>query len=226
MLVQLVKAVNAKIRGYCRGETVAHYRSIVSRAWEQVEAASTPAIKSRPFDEDLEWMMMDDGFERRARRILAKGPVLMPAWWDDYRPWAPVVHDARSATSTPTQGRGRSPAARGARGEGGQIALPTLPGAAFASTLVGGIERSAGGVVDRPESLTAEVGDRTGRLVGLRRGRVERLPDRPRPRTRPASKGSRSEAPSFPSSSDAGSSSCPCACACAGCACACAGGGR
>ena len=41
------------------------------------------------------------------------------------------------------------------------MTLPTLPGAAFASTVVGGIERSADGVVSRLESFTGGVTQRT-----------------------------------------------------------------
>jgi hypothetical protein len=199
-LVKLVKAVNKKMKGFSRKETVAYYKGIVNRAWDQVEAATTPEIKSRYFDQGLEWMMMDEDFEKQSTRTLGDGPLLMPSWWAYYRPWVPTVRSSRSTTSS-ARGSGRSTAARGNTGRR-QITLPTLPGAAFASTVVGGIERSADGVVSRLESFTGGVTQRT------------------RPAPKSSSSGSRS------SSHRSGGCACACACACAGCACACAGGGR
>jgi hypothetical protein len=198
-LVKLVKEVNKKMKGFSRKETVAYYKSIVERAWDQVEAATTPEIKSRYFDQGLEWMMMDDDFEKESTRRLGDGPLLMPPWWAYYRPWVPAVRSTRRATSSSGRGSGRSTSSRGST-SGRQITLPTLPGAAFASTVVGGIERSADGVVSRLESFTGGVTQRT--------------------HPAPKSSGSRS------SSHRSGGCACACACACAGCACACAGGGR
>ena len=197
-IVELIKSVNQKMKGFSRKETVAYYKSIVDRAWEQLSAEATPEVKSQHFDQSLEWMMMDDAFEERAERSFRTGPVILPPWWVYYRPWVPRVRGAR-------QGGGTSiaPASSG-RGTGGgrQISLPTLPGAAFASTIVGGMERTAGSIVNRIESFT---------------GGVTRTTNPPPVRT---SSGSSS------TSHRSGGCACACACACAGCACACAGGGR
>jgi hypothetical protein len=195
------------MKGFSRKETVAYYRSIVDRAWDQVQTATAPEVKSRYFDQGLEWLMMDEEFEKRSTRTLGDGPLVMPPWWAYYRPWVPAVRGARvSSSSGRTSSGGRSTAARDSgrsSGGGRQISLPTLPGAAFASTMVGGIERSANGVVSRIESFTGGVTQRT----------------HPAPTsTRSGSSSSRS----FRS----GGCACACACACAGCACACAGGGR
>jgi hypothetical protein len=197
-LVKLVKEVNKKMKGFSRKETVTYYKSIVERAWDQVEAATTPEIKSRYFDQGLEWLMMDDDFEQESTRRLGDGPLLMPSWWAYYRPWVPIVRSSRGTTSS-ARGSGRSTSARGST-SGKQISLPTLPGAAFASAVVGGIERSADGVVGRLERFTGGVTQRT--------------------HPAPTSSGTRS------SSHRSGGCACACACACAGCACACAGGGR
>ena len=197
-IVELIKSVNQKMKGFSRKETVAYYKSIVDRAWEQLSAEATPEVKSQHFDQSLEWMMMDDAFEERAERSFRTGPVILPPWWVYYRPWVPRVRGAR-------QGGGTSiaPASSG-RGTGGgrQISLPTLPGAAFASTIVGGMERTAGSIVNRIESFT---------------GGVTQTTNPPPVRT---SSGSSS------TSHRSGGCACACACACAGCACACAGGGR
>jgi hypothetical protein len=195
-IITLVKSVNKKLKGFSRKETVTYYRSIVSRAWDQVQSGDTPEIKSRYFDQGLEWMMMDEKFESRTERTFSSGPMYMPPWWAHYRPWVPRVQRARSGSSSVRTSSSRS------GGGGRQVTLPTLPGAAFASTFVSGMERTAGGIVDRVERFTRGVTSKTN----------------PVPKT--SSSGSRS------SSFRSGGCACACACACAGCACACAGGGR
>jgi hypothetical protein len=194
-VVELVKGVNAKMKGFSRKETVAYYKDIVKRAWDQVSAETTPEVKSKRFDRDLEWMMMDDEFEERTDRTFRTGPVFMPPWWAYYRPWVPTVRTAQG-------GGGRGSASPGRASGSRQVTLPTLPGAAFASAVVGGMERTAGGIVSRLEGFTGHVTQRTN------------------PIPKSSSSGSRS------SSFRSGGCACACACACAGCACACAGGGR
>ncbi|NIM09393.1 MAG: hypothetical protein GTO53_09680, partial [Planctomycetales bacterium] len=56
-MVRLVKSVSKKMKGFSRRETIAYYRDIMQRAWEQVETADTPEVKSQKFDEGLEWTM-------------------------------------------------------------------------------------------------------------------------------------------------------------------------
>jgi hypothetical protein len=197
-IVELIRSVNKRMKGFSRKETVAYYRSIVDRAWDQVTSESTPEVKSQYFDQALEWMMMDDKFEERTERTFGTGPVFLPPWWAHYRPWVPTVRSARSGSGTRTVSSSRSSSGGGGR----QITLPTLPGAAFASTIVGGMERTASGIVSKVESFTSGVTQRTN------------------PPPVRSSSGSRS------SSHRSGGCACACACACAGCACACAGGGR
>jgi hypothetical protein len=198
-LVALVKSVNKKMKGFSRKETIDYYRQIIDRAWEQVSAADTPEIRSKAFDHGLEWIMMDRDFEKRSTETFESGPLVMPPWWAHYRPWVPAVRAARTNAPGPSEGSGRPSGGRPSGGAGRQITLPTLPGAAFASTVVAGMERTSSNVVSRLESFTGGVTQRT----------------------HPVSTGSSSS-----TSRRSGGCACACACACAGCACACAGGGR
>jgi hypothetical protein len=186
VVVKLVQDVNKKIKGFSRKDTIAYYRDIVSRAWQQVESDETPEVKSRHFDEALEWMMLDEDFDDRTERTFRTGPVFVPVWWHRYRPWAPSTPSSRPSTAAPTSKRG-------------PVSLPTLPGAAFANTIVTGMQRTADKVVSNVERFT---------------GGVTQVTNPPPVR---ASSGR---------SGGGGGYSCACACACAGCACACAGGGR
>jgi hypothetical protein len=186
--IDLVEAVNNKMKGFSRRETTAYYRDIVRRAWKQVESAETPEVRSQRFDEGLEWTMLDEEFEERTRRTFRGGPVFVPVWWGHYRPWGRHTSGAgargaptgRASTSTPS--------------------LPTLPGAAFAASIVRGIEGTSSRIVRSVSDFTGGVTEVTN------------------PLPKPSSGGG-----SYRGGSGC---ACACACACAGCACACAGGGR
>ena len=184
MVIELVKAVNKKVKGFSRKDTVAYYRDIVSRAWQQVESDETPEVKSRHFDEALEWMMLDEDFEDKTERTFRTGPVFVPVWWHRYRPWATSAPSPKPSTAAPTSKRG-------------PVSLPTLPGAAFADTIISGMQKTADKVVSSVERFT---------------GRVTQVTNPPPVRASSGRSG--------------GGYGCACACACAGCACACAGGGR
>ena len=196
MMVSLVKAVNNKMKGFSRKETVAFYRDIVRRAWQQVEAAETPEVRSQRFDQQLEWTMLDDEFEGRMGRTFRTGPVYVPMWWGHYRPWA-----RRPAVAT-TGGRpAKAPSTGGSRPTG-RVSLPTLPGAAFAASIVNGVQSTSSRIV-------GSVTDFTGGVT-----KVTNPPPKPTTSGRSYRGGG------------GGGCACACACACAGCACACAGGGR
>ncbi|MBC7249923.1 MAG: hypothetical protein H5T62_06515 [Anaerolineae bacterium] len=190
MMIDLIKEVNNKLKGFSRKETVAYYKDIVRRAWEQVQAGETPEVRSKRFDEGLEWLMMDKEYDEKTERTFREGPVFLPTWWWYYHPW-------RAATASSGGGRGRSSSA--GTGGGKPVTLPTLPGAAFASTVVSGIEGVADRVVSSVERFT---------------GGVTKVTNPPPVSTRSSGR------------SSSGGCACACACACAGCACACAGGGR
>jgi len=193
-MTDLVKVVNNKMKGFSRKETVAYYRDIVRRAWEQVEGAETPEVRSERFDEGLEWTMLDDDFDDRTERVFRTGPVYVPYWWGFYRPWA---HATAGATrGTPTSGA--RPAGTASR----TLSLPTLPGAAFAASIVRGVEGTASNIVRNVTGFTSGV------------TQVTNPPPKPSTSGRSSGRGGGSGC------------ACACACACAGCACACAGGGR
>jgi len=140
----LVKAVNKKMKGFSRKETMAYYRDIVRRAWQQIKEAETPQVRSRRFDEGLEWAMLDRDFEDRTEQVFRGGPVYLPMWWGYYRPWGSAV----------SAGRGRAAVSPSS---GSRAGLPTLPGAVFAASIVRGIEGTAGRIVRSVVDFTAGV---------------------------------------------------------------------
>jgi hypothetical protein len=186
MVIDLIGDVNKKLTGFSHKETQAYYRDIAARAWQQVEAADTPEVLGQRWGEGLEWTMLEDDWDTRTRRAFSNRPVVLPTWWWFYRPWVSSAGLGGTSAPMPTPSAGGTP-----------VTLPTLPGADFANTVVGGIQNAANTVVSSVENFTGRITQTTN------------------PPPKPSS-----------SSSRGGGYGCACACACAGCACACAGGGR
>lgn len=187
MMIALVKSVGKKMKGFSRKETVAYYKDITRRAWEQVEAADTPEVKSAKYDQHMEWTMLDKDYDDRTRDVFRTGPVFVPIWWPRYDPGYGRAPTGTARPSTPTTGRSGP-------------TMPTLPGSAFAGSVVTGVQNFSSNVVGSISDFTSGITN------------ITNPPPKP-----PASSYSRS---------GGGGGGCACACACAGCACACAGGGR
>lgn len=187
MMVELVKSVGKKMKGFSRKETVAYYKDITLRAWQQVEAADTPEVKSEKFDQHMEWTMLDKDYDDRTRDVFRTGPVFVPMWWPRYDPGFGRVPSSPGRAAVPSPGRGG-------------VSMPTLPGSAFAGSIVTGVQGFSSNVVGSISDFTSGITN------------ITNPPPKP-----PASSYSRG---------GGGGGGCACACACAGCACACAGGGR
>lgn len=190
VMIDLIQNLSNKMKGFSRKETVAYYQDIVKKAWTQVEAAETPEVKSEKYNEMLEWTMLDKDYDDRTRRVFGPGPVFVPVWWGRYDP------TYRPSTSIPQTAAPSAPS-------GGGFTTPTLPGSAFAGSIVGGVQNFSSKVVGSISDFTGSITNKTNPV--------------------PVSSGK-----SYGGSRSGGGSSCACACACAcaGCACACAGGGR
>jgi len=199
MIVNLVKGVEKKMKGFSRKETIAYYEDIMRRAWAMVETAETPQVKSENYNQTLEWTMLDDEYQERTRRTFTGGPVFVPMWWPRYSPsYRRSIGGGIPTASKPSVSTGKP-----AGGGSGGVSLPNIPGSDFAANLINGATGMAAGVVGNLTSFTDGITSRTNPIPVSTR-------------TRSGSGGFRG----------GGGSSCACACACAGCACACAGGGR
>lgn len=200
LMIDLVKEVGDKMKGFSSQETKDYYQDIIRRAWQAVESAQTPDIKSAQYDHTLEWTMLDKEFNDRTQRTFTGQPVYVPMWWPRYDPtYRPVVSSGGSG------GGLAAPTAIGA-GSGGSrpsVSLPSLPGADFAASMVNGASNMAASVIGNVTDFTSSVTNRTNPI--------------PVSTTRSGGGGFRGSG---------GGHACACACACAGCACACAGGGR
>jgi hypothetical protein len=198
VMVDLVKSMQLKMKGFSLRETRDYYKSIMEQAWQEVEQANTPEVKSERFADSIEWTMLDKDFDDRTERTFRTGPVFLPVWWGGFSP-SYAGSTGRIATAAPVS----APRSTG----GGQVAtsptLPSLPGASFAASVVKGVQNTAGNLVSNLSAFT---------------GNVTKVTNPPPPPS--VSRGG------WSGGGGGGGHSCACACACAGCACACAGGGR
>jgi hypothetical protein len=193
MVVNLIRSVGEKMKGFSKKETVTFYEDIMNRAWQQVEQAATPEVKGQVYDEVMDWTMLDKKYDDRTRDTFS-GPVFIPTpvWWWRYDPTfvrPSTIGTSSASSSIPSVSGGRT------------ISMPSLPGSAFAASVVGSVQNFASGVLGNVSSFTSGVTNVTNPV--------------PPPSTYRSSGGG-----------GGGGHSCACACACAGCACACAGGGR
>ncbi|MCK5053276.1 MAG: hypothetical protein KAR65_03310 [Anaerolineales bacterium] len=153
--INLVKSVQKKMKGFSLKETLAYYKSITKKAWQQVELAETPEIKSERFAEDIEWTLLDDKFDDKTQQVFRTGPVYLPMWWGSYRPSSTPRIPTSTKTAVPI------PSGKG-------ISLPTLPGSEFAASVVNSVQDTAAGLV--------------GNLTGFTQG-VTKTTNPPPPRT-------------------------------------------
>jgi hypothetical protein len=146
--VNLVDSVAKKMKGFSRKETIAYYKKIMERAWQQIEAADTPAIKSETYEKTLEWTMLDENYDKRTKDVFRTGPVYLPRWWGHYDPT--MRKPAGSAhTASPSQTSRNAPS------------VPKLPGADFAASMVTGVENFSSNVIGNLNDFTSKVTDKT-----------------------------------------------------------------
>ena len=147
MMIDLVKEVSQKMKGFSRRESITYYKEIMNRAWAQVEAADTPEVKSQKFEEALEWTMLDNDYDDRTKRVFREGPVFVPIWWPRYDP---TFHPGPTLTPVSTAGVG---------GKG--LSMPHLPGSDFAASMVRGVQGFSSGVVGNITDFTSRITDKT-----------------------------------------------------------------
>ncbi len=145
--VNLIKSLETKMKGFSRKETIAYYKSIMERAWKQIEAAGTPEIKSERYDQALEWTMLDEDYQERTQDVFRTGPVYVPTWWGRYDPAFGRGSVSRPSVSTPSSGGGKSLAS----------SMPQLPGADFAASVVGGAQTFSDRVIGNLNDFTGKV---------------------------------------------------------------------
>jgi hypothetical protein len=127
-------AVEEKMRGYCRRDTVDYYTKIVAKAWEQVEQAGTAEIASKAYDEQLLWLLLDPNYQSHTDATFRdKAFEPSPFWlwyWYGYHYYHPNP-TYRPNVEAPTQ----------------SAKPPTVPGADFANNIATAVEKTSNNFV-------------------------------------------------------------------------------
>ena len=141
MTVKLVRSVSEKMKGFSRRETIAYYKSIMEKAWQQVEQADTPEVQGQLYDQNLEWTMLDKDYDDRTRRVF-RGPVIVPMWWGRYDPTFP--RSAPASTGRPASSTSMP-------------SVPRLPGSDLASSVAVGMQTFSQKVIGNVTDFTSRV---------------------------------------------------------------------
>ena len=133
-VVFLRETVEEKMRGYCRQDTIDYYKSVVAKAWEQVDQAGTPDLASKAYDEQLLWLFLDPDYQARTKtafRDRAFEPSPLWLWyWYGYHYYHP--HPTyRTNVEAP--------------GQAGKA--PTIPGGDFANNIASAVEKTSNNFV-------------------------------------------------------------------------------
>ncbi|MDZ7844554.1 MAG: hypothetical protein U5K99_07125 [Anaerolineales bacterium] len=150
LMIDLIDSVGEKMKGFSHKETTTYYQKIIKQAWNQVESAETPEVKSERFNSHMGWTMLDSDFEDRTQETFRRGPVYVPLWWHRYDP---AFGRSASTTTSPRPSAGSS----GGKG----AALPNLPGGTFAASMVNGIQNFSSDVVGNVTGFTNRITQKT-----------------------------------------------------------------
>jgi hypothetical protein len=152
LMINLIKSVGKKMEGFSHRETVRYYEDIIKRAWQQVEDADTPEIKSEKYNDHMGWTMLDRDFEDRTRDTFGRGPVYVPVWWNRYDPtYRPTPATPRPASSTKSASPSRPSGSN----------MPVLPGGDFAASMVDGISNFSSNAVGNITDFTSRITNKT-----------------------------------------------------------------
>jgi hypothetical protein len=152
-IIDLVKDVSDKMKGFSKAETIAYYKDIVARAWTSVEGAATPDVKMEAYDKALDWTMLDKDYGERTERTFSGGPVILPQWWGRYDPVYRTSGGGGLASSVPSS----------APSTGGSLApsMPRIPGADFAASMVNNASAMTASVIGSVGDFTGGITNRT-----------------------------------------------------------------
>jgi hypothetical protein len=140
-VVLLRDNVEAKLRGYCREDTIAYYKNIVSKAWQQVEQAGTPELASKAYNENVLWLLLDENFASQTKGAFGDKVFKPEAHWWWY--WYGYTYYHPKPAYTPLPATTKPP--------------PTIPGAEFANNIVTSIEKTTNNIVANIEKFADSI---------------------------------------------------------------------
>jgi hypothetical protein len=146
VMVDLVKTVTTKMKGFSHKETVQYYKTIMEKAWKMVEEVDTPDVKVAKYDEVMDWTMLDRDFDNRTRNVFVSPPQFYPIWWGRFDPTFRSAGGV-ARPSTPLSGSS----------SGKTFSVPNLPGSDFAASMVTGMQSFSSNVVGDLTNFTDKI---------------------------------------------------------------------
>jgi hypothetical protein len=153
LMIKLVNSVTEKMKGFSRKETLEYYKNIMEKAWQYVQAADTPEVKTTKYDEVMDWTMLDRRYGERTQEVFRTGPVYVPIWWGNYDPG---FHPTRIGGGGSAASLGGAPVSMPS-----VSSMPSLPGSDFAASMVNSVQNFSSGVIGDLRSFTGDITNKT-----------------------------------------------------------------
>jgi len=135
ILIDLIKRVKTKMKGFSRRKSLLYYKDIMRRAW--VEAGT------EDYDQAFEWLLLDKEFDEHAQKRYGTQRMPVPTWW-------------------PSMYTGRVGGGGGAASTGGSVGGAAAPGMkASAQSIVSGIQGFGQDLVSSVPGLASKVTSKT-----------------------------------------------------------------
>ena len=141
-IMTLRSGVRARMRGYCRKDTVDYYKNILNKAWDEVRRAQTSELMSSLYDERLLWLLLDPDYKERTKEVFEETVFYPnPGWWwyqynDGYYSPSP-----RERIENPRE----------------SIDLREIPGVRFADTVASAMEQTTSRFVSDIEKFANSI---------------------------------------------------------------------
>jgi len=139
-VMTIMEATEEKMRGYCRRDTIDYYRTVVDKAWQQVEQAGTPELASQAYNEQLLWLMLDPESQKRTElafrnKTFEPNPLWLWYWYGYHHYYPNPTYMPNIETPTQT------------------AKPPTIPGADFANNVASAVENTSNNIVGNLEKF-------------------------------------------------------------------------
>ena len=132
--------VDRKMRGYSRVDTVNYYKSITTKAWEQVTHAGTPQLQEEAIENNIQWLLVDENYKDRFKTAFPSDMMILPRpgwYWYWYGPYF-SRESIRQGQGTPTPIAATTTM---------PSAVKPMPVQEFAGNIVSGLESATNNIV-------------------------------------------------------------------------------
>ena len=145
-IVDMIKGLKKKLKGHSHKDTIKYYDALITQAWSQVEAADTPEVKMKDFDDNFLWMLLDKNYDNKFKDTFITSDTTEETYY--YAPnwyYTSGMYSNTEATS------------------GSNISIPSgmnypkIPGSKFANVIVNKVETWTGNVVEKVSKFTTGV---------------------------------------------------------------------